>query len=236
MQIYLNKNGTKLGPYSAEQVHSMVLAGEVSPDDLGWRQGFSDWLPVYSLLGWLPKSPPPPLPRFAPVSVMALKPKRKRKAKEPVFTTFGLVLFGLGQMLVVPIITFCKMSYAWDKLGPYLTQAPALKNALLWASFGSVIFVAYGMVVGFAICSGNPDGRKIAKQFLLTRLVCNVLIEVIVLFTLNNGLPTEIAEAATARMGGVILAAVISFLFWWWYFTMARGVRTTYGPEDEEEA
>lgn len=45
MQWYYSKNGTQLGPITGDELRTKIGSGEVSPVDLVWREGMSDWLP-----------------------------------------------------------------------------------------------------------------------------------------------------------------------------------------------
>ena len=45
MQWYYSKNGTQLGPVEENELRSKIASGEVSPADLVWRDGMTDWLP-----------------------------------------------------------------------------------------------------------------------------------------------------------------------------------------------
>jgi hypothetical protein len=58
MNYFIGKNGQQLGPFSEEQVRDMVRGGMVSPEDLGWHQGTTAWVPLHQLLGAVPASAP----------------------------------------------------------------------------------------------------------------------------------------------------------------------------------
>jgi hypothetical protein len=45
-QWYYSKNGTQLGPVAVEELRSKLSSGEVSPADLVWKDGMSDWQPA----------------------------------------------------------------------------------------------------------------------------------------------------------------------------------------------
>lgn len=45
MQWFYSKNGTQLGPISGDELRAKLGSGEVSPADLVWREGMSDWQP-----------------------------------------------------------------------------------------------------------------------------------------------------------------------------------------------
>ncbi len=46
MQWYYSKNGSQLGPIEQEEILSKLSSGEISPGDMVWREGMTDWLPA----------------------------------------------------------------------------------------------------------------------------------------------------------------------------------------------
>lgn len=62
--IFITRAGTNYGPYSEEEIHGLIEAGNVSPDDLSWKDGMSDWRPLREVMEGvchptLPPQPPP---------------------------------------------------------------------------------------------------------------------------------------------------------------------------------
>lgn len=51
MQIYLARNQEQAGPYSLEQVNSMLASGQVVLSDLAWHEGLDNWQPLGQLTG-----------------------------------------------------------------------------------------------------------------------------------------------------------------------------------------
>lgn len=43
MKIYLARNNIQAGPYTLDELNSMLASGEVLLDDLAWHSGMSDW-------------------------------------------------------------------------------------------------------------------------------------------------------------------------------------------------
>ncbi len=44
--IYIARNETRLGPYSSEQINSMLASGEAQSTDPAWWEGCGDWLTI----------------------------------------------------------------------------------------------------------------------------------------------------------------------------------------------
>ena len=65
MEIYVSKDGAQEGPFSVEQIVSLIQSGKYLPTDLGWHEGIKDWVQLSSLMPKeIPKKttpPPPPL-------------------------------------------------------------------------------------------------------------------------------------------------------------------------------
>lgn len=54
MQIYLAKSGQQTGPYTEEQLRSMLAAGTATLSDKAWREGFTSWVSLEQLISVLP--------------------------------------------------------------------------------------------------------------------------------------------------------------------------------------
>ncbi len=49
MNWYYATNGSQKGPVNLEELKSRITRGEISPSDLAWREGMSDWMPVSAI-------------------------------------------------------------------------------------------------------------------------------------------------------------------------------------------
>ena len=58
MNIYVAKNGNQLGPFSIDQIRSMLASRIVQLSDLAWTDGLPDWQPLSTILP-SPEMPPP---------------------------------------------------------------------------------------------------------------------------------------------------------------------------------
>ena len=43
MSIYIHRNGQQFGPFEEDQVIDQLHGGQFSPDDMGIRQGETEW-------------------------------------------------------------------------------------------------------------------------------------------------------------------------------------------------
>lgn len=65
LQYYLSRDGAQVGPFSREQLESMLGASDADLEELAWREGMPDWRPLRELFAGVddsrnpPASPPP---------------------------------------------------------------------------------------------------------------------------------------------------------------------------------
>ena len=73
MQVHIDRNGKRFGPYSIEDINAYLANGTLLPTDLAWQDGMTDWLPLPQVpgvqAGDLPPAPPapPPSPDVPPI-------------------------------------------------------------------------------------------------------------------------------------------------------------------------
>ena len=70
MQVHIDRNGERYGPYSIEDINAYLANGTLLPTDLAWQDGMTDWLPVSQISGVVIPggSAPPSVPSSQPVS------------------------------------------------------------------------------------------------------------------------------------------------------------------------
>jgi hypothetical protein len=64
MNITIDRNGTKHGPYTLEQIKEYLGNGTFNEDDWAWYEGSTDWLPIKDII--TPATTPPPPLKLAP--------------------------------------------------------------------------------------------------------------------------------------------------------------------------
>jgi hypothetical protein len=64
MEIYILRDGKELGPFDEATTQTMLKRGEVLINDLAWKPGMGEWIPLHSVLYPAPapagQRPPPP--------------------------------------------------------------------------------------------------------------------------------------------------------------------------------
>jgi hypothetical protein len=68
-QWYYSRSGQQLGPVTGSELRQLAVQGLLSPIDLIWREGLTDWLPASRIKGLFPPGPPP-----LPISLEATQP------------------------------------------------------------------------------------------------------------------------------------------------------------------
>ena len=70
MQVHIDRNGERYGPYSIEDINAYLANGTLLPTDLAWQDGMTDWLPVSQISGVVMSggSVATPIPPSQPVS------------------------------------------------------------------------------------------------------------------------------------------------------------------------
>lgn len=47
MELYLHQNGEQVGPYTEDQISSMLASGGLSQNDIVWHEGLTEWQPIH---------------------------------------------------------------------------------------------------------------------------------------------------------------------------------------------
>jgi hypothetical protein len=129
MQMYVSKNGQQLGPFEESKVAEMLQNGQLSPQDLGFKQGQSQWQKLEILFptqpsGWnAPSFPPastiqPMTPILPTSSIQPLPPTQSGGSKG---LMFGVI--GCGGLILLSILGGIGF-FIWQgqKRGPFVVE------------------------------------------------------------------------------------------------------------------
>lgn len=141
-----------------------------------------------------------------------------------------LLFFCVGVTILSPFFSIGKMALVWEQGSAVFRYYPAFESALYFESIAIALVLLYGFVVGLMIWGGNRAGRRLAKQYLLIRLLGIICIEIITLVLMSN-LPSQLVWAAVDGIIKVIIVEGVYFLIWWLYFKKSIRVRNTYASE-----
>ena len=156
MNIYVSRDGAQSGPFTEGQLHSMLSAKLISPDDLAWREGQPAWETIRTVLGLA--EPPSLNPAALPTAAQsnAEDQLRAKMRKKTTLSGVGgwLTFFCVGLTILGPLWSISQLTSTWEKAMPALNRFPVLKLAVAFETGGSVILMIYGFIVGSSIWGG----------------------------------------------------------------------------------
>ena len=129
MKILIGKNGQQTGPYNEEQLTELVNKGDISYDDLAWKEGMTEWQPLRQVVP-PPAGSPPPLPPLAGTTHPAGSPPLSPRPSIPTPNYNA----GNNQQPVQGPVS--------DGLGYFIVAIPILAAVLIWMGvMGSTVNV-----------------------------------------------------------------------------------------------
>lgn len=230
--IYIYHNNQQEGPYSSAQLQDIIAKAAATPHTLAWKEGMSEWAPLDTILPSLKASPA--AASLPPPSVTQPIEPQPGVAPPPVAATVPsgvggwLLLFCVLHTILAPLGTLGQMPTNWAMAQPAFAQFPDLKTAIMWENAGLIALLIYGFIVGFMIWSGSPNGREIAKKFLVIRLLGLTGIEFITVVLMAD-LPAQVLAPLISKATAGVVANLLVSLVWWFYFKKSKRVRNTYG-------
>lgn len=158
MEVWIGRDGERHGPYKEVDVRQWLRSGQVSPDDLGWYEGMTDWAPLSTLFpedvtpqeAAAPAGPSiPPLPRSAPETTPTASATTFDYAS--FWQRFGAWVIDLALLMIPSTAAFWAFGglAAYEHLMGQLQSAPDMSVAIreyAEATRGSSIAV---IVIGF---------------------------------------------------------------------------------------
>ena len=86
MDIYVARDGKELGPLPADYVKSQLNQGALSPTDMAWYEGLSEWIPLSSVPGMVAIPSP-----FRQATIAPIAPLTTHSIKKDKFTNSEIV-------------------------------------------------------------------------------------------------------------------------------------------------
>lgn len=125
MDYYLHQNGEQSGPFTEDQIRSMLECGAVDPTDIIWHEGLSEWQPIETVLS-------------LPIDPQAVPPATTPKAPQTVLTNVkqgaligGWVCFGLGLVFMFVSLFFVFL-YGPLFLVAFILSIVAMAQRRIW--------------------------------------------------------------------------------------------------------
>ena len=137
MEVWIGRDGERHGPYSESDVRDWLRTGKVSPDDLGWYQGMTDWKPLSALF---PEEPPALDRVYSPPKVpLQTAPSAERSLEDHAGFWKRVVAYILDYIvLVIPNLLISKL------LGADAAQSALMQSAQSATGDPGALMSAYG--------------------------------------------------------------------------------------------
>jgi uncharacterized RDD family membrane protein YckC len=162
MNYHVARNGQQLGVLSSTDISLKLSTGDLSPQDLAWTEGMTNWQPISTISG-LAAGGPPSLPdEVNPYAAPRAEISVKRGTAE---------LASLGQRLgaaVLDILVILPAAFCFGFAG-----ALADKNGDLTPVSGTLMAVAGIYVLGLMIYNLvrlSTHGQTLGKQWMSIRI------------------------------------------------------------------
>lgn len=153
MEIFIAKREQRTGPFTVQQIETMISSQMVDISDMAWHSELTDWLPLYQVLGIcppLPRTTSPPIPLDAPQEKQFQKKRKRDTTKTPKakgiadllayallgFLMFLLVLFGVSGIALAVRST-------GDVMGPGIKIILGPLIGVIFLSLGYAVLIPY---------------------------------------------------------------------------------------------
>lgn len=132
MQIFVNKNGQQLGPYTVEQLQQYLAMGDLAAEDLAWHEGLPEWITVGALVN--PAGvPAPPMP---PGGVQPQEGGISPKIKLAVRIVLLVVLVGVAGLVGLDHLGRGKYEKAYEYLDGQFNEGGVTRPSSVAAELG----------------------------------------------------------------------------------------------------
>lgn len=167
---HYTQNGNKAGPVTASQLKAMAKNGELTPDDMIWKQGMASWKNAGTVKGLFPVRAdvePPALPFTTPPvpssGLASLAPREPAPAPDAShFKTLGsmipgnpIVTLAVGMLVAIILMAILPVLIGSSR-DPYSRQSLAAESA---ASACLFVALCLAIALGCVIYEKRP-GRK----------------------------------------------------------------------------
>jgi len=177
MEIYISREGERIGPYSLEEINRQLAAGTLIPQDLGWSESSPGWKPLLSFVGVI-------VPGGASSTAFPTSLATPVTFGLPEYAGFWIrgwalmidaIIVGILALVIIPIWL---KSAADESTGP-LALGPILQTLLVWIYMPALWFSPMQATAGQRICGlrvvDAMNGGRISFMRGLLRLLGMIL-------------------------------------------------------------
>lgn len=149
MQWYFSKNGNQLGPVEENELRAKISSGEISPSNLVWREGMTEWLPASSAPG-LVAGPPAVSPYQPPNSQPAMMPYSGAPIPNYLWQSICVTIFCCWPFGIPAIVYAAKVDglKAKGDIAGAMTASASAKTWCLVAAGSWIVGIVLVVVLG----------------------------------------------------------------------------------------
>lgn len=156
MEIFIAKREQRTGPFTVQQIETMISSGMVDLGDMAWHSNLLDWAPLHQILG---VCPPVPKDEAAPPKIAP--PKETPKNPKPKSKDSGLpARFGLRLVaIIIDNLVLIPLNFAVVLAVLVATNASEDSIIIVWNISGIFIGLMY-----FSIMESSPKMATLGKM------------------------------------------------------------------------
>jgi uncharacterized RDD family membrane protein YckC len=151
MEIFIAKREQRTGPFTIQQIETMILSGMIDISDMAWHAGMTDWAPLHQVLG---VCPPPPRADVMTVIPKNPKPKSKNSGLPAGFGSRVIAII-IDNLILFPINFVAAIAVA------VVTNTSEDSIGIVWFFSGFVISFLY-----FSVMESSPKMATLGKMAL----------------------------------------------------------------------
>lgn len=151
IEIFIAKREQRTGPFTVQQIETMISSGMVDISDMAWHAELLDWAPLHQVLGICP---PPPRADATTEIPKAPKPKSKNSGLPARFGSRFVAII-IDNLVLFPI------NFAVTIALLVATKASEDSIAIVWNFSGILISFLY-----FSVMESSPKRATLGKMTL----------------------------------------------------------------------
>jgi GYF domain 2 len=204
-QWYYSKGGQQFGPISQEQLQGLFGNGTLTPDDLVWAEGMSEWVPGRHVPGLLAPgvaqpgmAPVPGMPYGQPLGYAAPAPARPTSVT--VIAVIGIIFGSLGVLgSICGVIAL-----------PFIRNQMAAQGKTMPTSSAWVFISAFlGIALGGLLLAASISALRLTPWARTGLLVYAGLSIVIHLISSGVNFAQMSGQATTPMQTGIMVGSLI---------------------------